>query len=155
MNKKNLALIALVLALAAVYVIFFTDWFRSKPMVISHTTRPMGRGGRMLTLFSLGDDYELTEIKVVPLAEWETNKLAQPLWHVVGHSDDPVNHFVYGQGIDGMDPVVDGSRPLPLQMGVSYRIFITAGRLKGWHDFQSRPPGASPPAQRTNVTQGP
>jgi len=136
MTKKNIALISLALVLATVYVIYFTDWFHTKSIIISHTTRPLGRAGRMVLLFSLGDDYELTEIKVVPLAEWQTNRFAQPLWHVLGDSSDTFNHFVYGQRMDGMDPVIEGTHPMPLQPGVKYRIFVNAGKMKGYHDFQ-------------------
>lgn len=136
MTKKNIALISLVLVLAAVYVIYFTDWFRTKPIVIAHTSRPIGREGQRILLFSLGNDYELTEIKVVTLTEWQTNRLAQPLWHVLGDSADTVNRFVYGQHIEGLDPAVEGTRPQPLQPGVKYRIFVTAGKQKGFNDFQ-------------------
>jgi hypothetical protein len=156
MNKKNFALIAVVLVLAAVYIIYFTDWFRSKPIIISHTSRPMGRNGRMLMLFSLGGDYNITEIKVVPLDEWQTNRMAQPLWHVLGDSDDPVNHFVYGQRLDGLDPAVEGARPEPLQPGVKYRIFVAGDSRKGSHDFQWNSPATTTnQAPRRAVSQGP
>jgi hypothetical protein len=156
MNKKNLALIGLVLVLAAVYVIYFTDWFRSKPIIISHTSRPMGRNGREMLLFSLGGDYSITEIKVVPLDEWQTNRMTPPVWHVEGDGTDPVNHFVYGQNLDGLDPVVEGVRPDPLQPGVKYRIFVTGDSRKGSHDFLWNPPAtATNPALRRAVSQGP
>ena len=138
--KKNLFLIGIVLVLAVVYIIFFTGWFRPKIIHISHTSRPAAgaRGGSPVSrlAFSLGDYYELTEVKVVPLAEWQTNKEAQPLWHLVSDGSDDVDHFFYGENIDGMDPAVDGSKPQPLQPGVIYRIFVAAGKARGWHDFQ-------------------
>ena len=140
MNKKNVILIACALVLAVVYVTYFTDWFWPKTIHISHTSRPVrsARAGQAATRlgFGLGDDYELTEIKVVPLAEFQTNKLAQPLWHLVGDpSSDSINVFFYGQKIDGMDLAVEGARPEPLQPGVTYRIFVTAGKASGQHDF--------------------
>ncbi|HEY3761212.1 MAG TPA: hypothetical protein VGN23_05645 [Verrucomicrobiae bacterium] len=144
MNKKNYALIGLVLVLAAVYVVYFTDWFRSKPIIISHTSRPMGRTGHEALLFSLGGDYSVTEIEVVPLDEWQTNRLAQPLWHVKGDGTDPVNHFAYGQRMDGLDPVVDGTHAESLQPGVKYRIFVSGDSRKGSHDFLWNPPAAAP-----------
>ncbi len=148
MNKKNFALIAIVLALAAVYAIYFTDWFRTKTIVIAHTSRPMGGNNRKVLIFSLSGDYTVTEIKVVPLDEWQTNKLAQPLWHLTGETSRSINHFFYGRNLDGLDPVVDGVRPVPLQPGTTYRIFVSAGRVKGWHDFQIGP--APPPVVRRN-----
>lgn len=148
MNKKNCVLIAFALVLAIVYVVYFTDWFRTKPIVISHTSRPMGRNGRVITIFSLGNYYTMTEIKVVPLAEWQTNRFALPLWHLVGKAENPVNHFVYGQSLRGMSPEVDGARVMPLQPGTKYRIFVAAGSLIGSHDFLSGPSVTPTPSVR-------
>jgi len=156
MNKKKFALIGLVLVLAVVYVVYFTDWFRAKPIIISHTSRPMGRNGRVMLLFSLGGEYSITTIEVVPLAEWQTNRFAQPVWHVQGDGTDPINHFAYGQNLDGLDPAVEGTHPQRLQPGVKYRIFVTGDSRKGWHDFQWNPPAtATNPAPRRAVSQGP
>jgi hypothetical protein len=133
--KKNLFLVGIVLVLAVVYVFFFTSWFQPKIIQISHTSRPLGGRAAQLA-FGLGGDYELTEVKVVPLADWQADKNAQPLWHLVSDGSDDVNHFFYGENIGGMDPDVDGAKPQPLQPGVTYRIFVAAGRARGWHDFQ-------------------
>jgi hypothetical protein len=139
--KKNLFLIGIVLVLAAVYVIYFTDWFRPKMIQLSHTVRPINAAGRFgpavsrLT-FGLDNDYELTEVKVVPFAEWQTNKDAQPLWHLVSdEGSDDINHFFYGENISGMDSAVEGAKPQPLQPGVKYLLLIAAGRAKGQHEF--------------------
>ena len=157
MNKKNFMLIGLVLVLAAVYAVFFTDWFRPKTIQISHTSRPARTGGRNggrtgavanPLIFGLGDYYSLTEVKVVPLAALQTNKLAQPVWHLVSdEGSDDVDQFSYGQKINGMDPAVEGARPEPLQPGVAYRIFIAAGKIRGQHDFHI---GATPANTVTN-----
>ena len=143
MNKKNFILAGLVVVLAAAYVVWFTDWFRPKPIQISHTNRPIrSASGPSVAhmVFKLGDDYELTEIKVVPLDALKNNPLAQPAWHLVGNSDS-INTFTYGENIDGMDPAVEGARAEPLQPGVTYRLFVRAGSVKGQHDFQI---GAAP-----------
>jgi hypothetical protein len=42
-----------------------------------------------------------------------------------------------------MDSAVAGARPEPLQPGVNYRIFITAGKAKGQHDFHIGPAPAN------------
>jgi hypothetical protein len=147
MSKKNYVLIAIALVLAGVYAVFFTDWFRTKTILISHTSRSMRAGaatGRII--FGLGDYYSLTEIKVVPLAALQTNKLAQPVWHLVSNEgSDDVNHFIYGQKINGMEPAIEGARPEPLQPGVIYRLFVTAGKIRGQHDFQLGAPPVNPP----------
>lgn len=135
--KKNLFLVGIVLVLAIVYVIFFTSWFQPKIIVVSHTTRPSGRGSGTQLAFSLGADYELTEVKVVALAEWQTDKDAQPLWHLVSDDgSDDINHFFYGENINGMDPAIEGARPQPLQPNVKYLLLVTAGKYKGQHEFQ-------------------
>ncbi|HUZ08138.1 MAG TPA: hypothetical protein VMV89_11705 [Candidatus Paceibacterota bacterium] len=153
MNKKNYALIAIVLVLAGFYVIHFTDWFRPKTIHISHTSRSIRLGGQTgpannLVFFGLEGDYSLTEVKVVPVAALRTNQLAQPVWHLVSdEGSDDVNQFFYGERIQGMDPAVSGAQPEPLQSGVVYRLFITAGKVRGQQDFQL---GASPASTATN-----
>ena len=155
MNKKNLILIAVALILAGVYIVYFTGWFQPKTIQISHTSRPVrsARTGSAATRlnFGLGDYYSLTEIKVVPIAALQTNKLAQPVWHLVSDSgSDDVNLFFYGEKINGMDPAVEGARPEPLQPGVTYRLFVAAGKIKGQHDFQLGAPPVSPPKPKSS-----
>ncbi len=158
MNKKSFILIAIVLVMAGIYAIYFTDWFRPKTIEISHTSRPARTGGRTggrtgaaanPMIFHLGGDYySLTEIKVVPLAALQKDKLAQPVWHLVSdEGSDDVDNFSYGQKINGMDPAVEGARPEPLQPGVTYRLFVVAGKVKGQHDFQI---GVAPANAATN-----
>jgi len=147
MNKRKFILIAVALALAGVYVVCFTDWFKPKTIQISHTVRPGRFGNRPgatanapLLAFGLGGDYMLTEIKVVPLAALQANPLAQPVWHLVSDSNSvPISRLTYGQGIRGMKPEVPGVRPQPLQPNVTYRLLLQAGLLKGQHDFRLRP----------------
>ena len=137
MTKKNSFLIVILLVMASVYVACFTQWFRPKTIHISHTVRP-GEAAAPLLAFGLGGDYELTEIKVVPLAALQANPLAQPVWHLVSESKSvPIKYFIYGQGIRGMKPEVPGVRPQPLQPNVTYRLLLQAGSLKGQHDFQA------------------
>jgi hypothetical protein len=166
MNKKNLFLVGLVLLLAGLYAVYFTDWFQTRTILISATANRsastrLGAGragaGRVAArlsvstspiAFALNDYYELTDIKVYSLTELETNKLALPLWHLVGDpSSDSINSFVYGQNLEGMAPPVNGLQPEPLQPGVMYRIFLTDGKIKGQHDFHL---GAAPANASTN-----
>ncbi len=145
MNKKTIVLIAIALGLAAIYAIFFTDWFRPNTIRIFHTTRvmrvnPRNGAARSRLMFGLGDTYSLTEVKVVPLAALQTNKFAPPVWHLVSdEGSDDVDRFFYGEQIRGMDPGIEGARAEPLQPGVTYRLFVTAGKIKGRHDFQIGP----------------
>jgi len=159
------------LALAGVYVFYFTDLFKPKIIHISsinaRVTRParaasrglLGRLADLATgnvrasadasptvpvIFKLGQPYKLKDIKVVELDQWQTNKNCLPLWHLVASTNSvPINQpFNYGQNIRGMKPAVLGTHAQQLQPGVKYRLFATDGSAKGQHDFQ---PVAVPP----------
>jgi hypothetical protein len=152
MNKKNYALIAIVLVLVGVYIICFTDLFKPKTIIISKASRPVRTTRTGATsdqvFFALDNDYSLTEVKVVPIAALQTNKLAQPIWHLVSDSgSDDVGQFPYGQQINGMDSAVAGTEAGPLQPGVMYRLFVAAGKAKGQLDFQL---GVTPVSPSTN-----
>src|ERR1700691_3626931 len=112
MTRKNWVLITVTLILAGIYAFYFTDWFKPKIIQISHTSRVIRRRFRFnekddaVTLpvtFGFDHRYKLTEIKVVPLAAWQTNKNALPIWHLISDSNSvPVENFIYGQNIRGM-----------------------------------------------------
>ena len=153
MTKKNWILVFCALALAVVYVCFFTDCFKPASVQISHTARPLpSRSPRNATTvavaFNLNHDYRLTEIKVVPLVEWQTNHSVLPLWHLVSDpKSEPTKIFLYGQNIDGMKPAMSGAQPKPLETNVVYRLFVSAGSVKGQHDFEI---GGKPSTASTN-----
>ena len=164
MNKKSYFLIGLVLVMAGIYVVYFTNWFKTGSIGIFTTqlgarmsgppsARMTARAGTVAAsanflTFGLDDYYELTEIKVVPLAELQTNALAEPVWHLVGDpSSDSIKSFTYAQSVEGMVPAVNGLQPEPLETGVLYRIFVTDGKLKGQHDFHL---GPAPVSASTN-----
>jgi hypothetical protein len=154
MNKKNFILVGLVFLAAIAYVVFFTHWFRPQIIsTISHSSRFLraargARGSEPALIFSLGGYYELTDVKVVSLAEFQTNKLTLPLWHLVSESgSDSISTFSYGENISGMDPATESALPEPLKPGVAYRLFVAAGKARGQHDFYV---GAPPPNAITN-----
>ncbi len=144
MTKKNWLMTIVLVVLAVVYVFYFTDWFKPKIIQITHTSRAFGRrpgatadpAMRPIT-FSLEPPSRITELKVVPLAAWQTNQNTLPLWHLVASSNAaPVKIFVYGQRLRGLKPAIAGTRAEPLQPNVTYRLFLTAGKAKGQHDFE-------------------
>ena len=152
MTKQKRILIVTVLLLVCVYVYHFTGWFQPKIITISCTQRFQSSRGpsaeRVPTiLFGFGGQrYRLSEIKVVPLAVWQTNQAILPVWHLVAHSRSaPVEFFAYGGNLPGMESAVAGARPEPLATNVTYRLFIRAGGNKGQCDFQlgGRPPAAA------------
>jgi len=141
-TKKNWLLISVALALGAVYVIYFTDWFKPSTVRIFHTSRnlrpQLQQGGILPGLtFVLGRPLRLTELKVVSRGAWETNKNALPVWHLASTSNSvPVKMFFYGQRIGGLKPAIPGDRPQPLATNTVYRLFVTAGKTTGQHDFE-------------------
>lgn len=142
MNAKNWLLILVAVGLAATYGIFFTDWFQPKTVKIFHTSRRMPgraaqRPGQASLLFALNRPLKLTEVRVVPLAAYQTNQHTLPLWHLVSDSNSvPVKGIFYGQNIRGLKPAVPGTRAQPLTNNVTYRLLISAGPIKGEHDFE-------------------
>jgi len=152
MAKKQWILIIVAVALAVVYVCYFTHWFEPKIIQISYTNRPLpsrgpSRAGFPTILFGFeGQRYRLSEVEVVPLAAWQTNQSTAPVWHLIANSRSaPVEFFRYGQNLRGMKPAVPGARPEPLKTNTTYRLFVRAGWLKGQCDFQlgGRPPTTS------------
>jgi hypothetical protein len=162
MSKKNFFLFGLVLVMAGIWVVFFSHWFDRQSIGIVTASRPVSArsgartgaraglrsGARATTpaaptialFFGLDDYFELTEIKVVPVAALQTNPMALPVWHLVGDPcSDSIKSFSYGQTVEGMVPAVTGLQPEPLQPGVIYRVFVTDGKLKGQHDFHIGP----------------
>ena len=144
MTRKSWILIGFALALAIVYAVYFTNWFKPGVIRIYHVTRPTGyamqtrrNGPAPPITFGLEEARILTEIKVVPLVAWQTNQNTLPVWHLVmDFNPEAVEFFVYGESIRGMNPAVPGAQPQPLQPNVAYRLFVTAGNARGWHDFK-------------------
>lgn len=151
MAKKQWFLLAVFVLLAVVYVCAFTNWGRRPGMQISHTANsrqkgkigPRVRAGAINTAimtFYFDRPYQFTEIKVVRLAEWQTNQSALPLWHLISASNSvPTKKFNYGLAIGGMKPFVASAWPQPLETNVIYRMFLTAGAVTGQHDFSAPP----------------
>jgi hypothetical protein len=153
MTKQKRVLIVTALLLAGVYLYHFTGWFQPKIIQISYTERyqsARGPAGRFpLILFGFGGQrYQLSEIKVVPLAAWQTNQAIMPVWHLVSRSRSaPLEFFAYGGNLPGMESAVAGTHAEPLQTNVTYRLLLRAGGYKGQCDFQlgGRPPATSTP----------
>jgi hypothetical protein len=139
MTKKSLLLVLFAIGLVTVYVIWFSDWFLPRTVQIFHTSRnlhPNARFGNSLQ-FGVTHQTRFTELKVVPRDAFETNKNVVPVWHLVSDSNSiPVKTFFYGQFIGGMHPAIKGVRAEPLETNVFYRMFITAGKVRGQHDFE-------------------
>lgn len=149
MTKKNIIVLTVTfLAVIGFYLYLFKDSFRKPNIQISHTIRlnptylrhppkdATAEDFPRFINFGLSGDYKLTSVKVVPLAELETNRFAHPLWELISDSNSvPIRAFTYGLRIRGMHPAVQGATADPLVPNVTYRLFVEAHSLKGQHDF--------------------
>jgi hypothetical protein len=137
-------MIALLAALAVVYAVYFTDWFKPKTLQLSHTVRDLRRGparpGAMPSLkFGIDRQIRLTEVRVVAEGDAATNKNGVTVWHLISDSNSiPMKTFFYGQFIPGMHPEIKGTRPQDLTTNVTYRLMVRAGKYTGEHEFQLR-----------------
>ena len=142
MTKKNWCLIGIAAVLAAVYIAFFTEWFKPQTVKIFHTSRNLRVRNPQIgalpgLIFGMNRQLKLTDIKVVPVNALETNRNNLPVWHLISDSNSvPVKSFFYGQVIRGLKPAVQGSRPQALATNVTYRLIIEAGKIRGEHDFE-------------------
>ncbi len=145
MTTKNWLLLALVVLLGSFSLYLNRDWFAGDNIQIMHRSRPARGAFRrprsdnpLIDPISFWFDrkLKLTSLKVVPLADIETNKFPQPIWYLISDSNSvPIKEFSYGMSIRGMHPARKGSSPDPLEPGVTYRLFVQAGRKKAEHDF--------------------
>jgi hypothetical protein len=158
-SRKEYFLVGLVVVLVGLYVVCFTDWFRPGTLRIEHSTRVLreawngaqrvdstGKEELGNVSFTLHGTFMLDSVKVVPLAEYLTNKYVPPTWALEsGSGSDPVSGFAYGMNIAGMKPVHQGRTPELLEPGRTYRLIVEAGRVRGEHDFSI---GGTPAALR-------
>jgi hypothetical protein len=161
-RTKGILTVTLILAVVALYLYVYRDAYIRHPIQISHTFRMSRAMARrlpkslahnfpLIPTFDLSQPYRLTSVKVVPLDELKSKGFAHPLWELVSASNSPpTTAFFYGRPIQGMHPKIAGTEPDPLVTNVTYRILVTAGRLKGQHDFTitaaDLPPEPTPPA---------
>ncbi|MFN7140109.1 MAG: hypothetical protein ACK4UN_12310 [Limisphaerales bacterium] len=142
MPKKNIFLFLVLIVVSGLYVYYFTDLF-NKP-VISISARPRLERARQpqtpdrySVSFSFDRRCELTEVKVVSLREFETNKYARAYWHMISDSNSvPVKGVLYGEQVKGMKPKIPKMKAEPLQPGEKYRLMISAGKNRGEIDFE-------------------
>lgn len=146
MSKKNIIVLAVsFLAVAATYFYLYKDSFQKEHIQISHTIRPStwalthpNNSDQPTRLVSFGFEhsYKLTSVKVMVVADLETNKYAQPIWDLISESNSvPMKGIVYGMHIRGMHPSVKGAQPGELASNVPYRLIVQAGSITGEHDF--------------------
>ncbi|MDD5140671.1 MAG: hypothetical protein PHY43_10480 [Verrucomicrobiales bacterium] len=147
MNKKTIFQIALLVVLASGGIYWLSGLFKPAkiqilcdihpPRMLQRNPRPASASPQFDVAFGFDQKYRLTDLKVVVLDEWTTNKQAHPLWHMVSASNAiPTKAIIYGQWINGMHPAVLGKHAEPLQPNVNYRLIIEAGSRTGDCDFK-------------------
>jgi hypothetical protein len=163
MNLKGIILSTVTIALAVVYAVYFTDWFRPKNIQIITQIRPMFRPGTgqgaYPVAFGLNAKYQLTSIQVYPAKALATNELAPPVWSLEGTpKSNPVKAFSYAGEVPGMKPVLAGIPAVPLQIGEEYLLVIEADGKTGKTNFFAggvAPPVAQAPAGPVNLAPPP
>jgi|SRR5439155_814164 len=146
-RKRKFLALAGVMVVLGLYAYAYRDWFRPGEIQI-YDRISTGRSIRRSTRTNLTANvaglafvfdryYELTDVKVVAVAELATNKHAYALWRLVSDSNSiPVKAFNYGEHIRGMRPEVKRARAEPLESNVPYRLLVQAKGHKGQHDFK-------------------
>jgi hypothetical protein len=139
MDRKSWLLVSFALALAVLYAVFFTEWFRSTPIeILPQVRETLGRGGRraagsgtLPVTFALDDSYRLSSVKVIALGTNST-QVPELMWQMASSTNSaPTKAILYGRKVDGMRPVPEGSAARPLVPGVHYKILVAAGRRHG------------------------
>jgi hypothetical protein len=147
MNRNGITLSVILVVLATIYVVKFTDWFRKQNIQIIPQIRPLRAAGNQRNpsqervypvSFSFDSKYKLTSVKVVAADDLATNKYPVPLWHLVSDSNSlPTKYVVYGYPIKGMKPAAARSKPEPLQPDVRYVLLLEAGDIKASTNFRT------------------
>lgn len=146
MTKNGIVLTVVFAVLAVLYVCYFTDLFRKETIQIIPQIRPgrpsaiphPGQPAVSPVSFAFDGKYCLTSVKVVAADDFATNKYANPLWHLISDSNSvPTKAIVYGLPIKGMKPAIPKAHPDPLLPGISYIMFVEAGKLRAQTNFHT------------------
>ena len=146
MEKRTLTLGAAAAVLAALYIAYFTDWFRRETIQVMCQPRKIAQrvdAKRNLEtvpvfpmVFGFLSKYEFSSVKVCKTEELRRERFPTPVWHIIAEtSSPPIKAIVYGVAPPGMRPVVEDSQPEALSPGVSYTVQVEAGSIKGEASF--------------------
>jgi len=146
MQNRSTLLIVIAVVLAALYISYFTDWFRRPTIqiIVQHrivpqrpnAARDQGEEPVYPVSFAFDNKYEFTSLKVVAAKEAETQKFPTALWDLVALTNSrPTKTIVYGVTPPGMRPRVEDTQPQPLQPDVTYLLLVEAGAMNGSTNF--------------------
>lgn len=150
MNKRNLALLIVLVVASAVAVYVFKDSFQAEPIHIAYMVRPApaprnptttdrfapsGKPGFNVT-FSFNRELSLKAVRLYNLQDVQTNKYPQAIWNLTSESNSPpVKSVVYGGRVRGLHTTVKGAVIDPLVAGQSYRLVIETTKESAERDF--------------------
>ena len=150
MNKKQIIVSVLILALAGLAAYLLKDWLKPAPIQIECLVRkaqpsrrpqssldaPSGKAGYNVT-FAFSQRAPLTSVKVFALEDVETNKYPHALWNLVCPSNPvPTKSLVYGSWVRGLQPATKGVTAEQLEPGKSYRVVVQADGQEVRQDFK-------------------
>lgn len=141
MRKKEMTWVVVLLALVGLSIWVNRNRFAKEQMVINPSLRPARRADAAVwpVFFALNNDFRLTSVEVIPFDGDKFNPLGRPVWHLVSDSNSvPMRAFRYGQFIKGMKPALKDVRAEQLEPGVTYRLLVEAGSVKGSADFSTK-----------------
>jgi hypothetical protein len=141
----NKFLAAIALLLAALYAVYFTDWFKRENIRIMSKSFPDPRNKDTNSVEPI-NFYIVPKTKVksigVIAADDATNRAPHYLWRMVAVSNAvAVDDFPYGAGIKGMRPFIPSQDPEPLRPRTHYRLRIETDKVKAEKDFVPRSGG--------------
>ncbi len=144
MTQKPILLVTVAVLCTGLLLYINRDWFVRRPIQISHRFHAFGgrfdRGGAAPLFFEFDRRLKLTSVKVIPLAELETNKFPRAAWQMISDSNSvPTRGFLYGGAIPGMRPALKGAIADALDPIQKYRLLLEAGSTKARHDFSLEP----------------
>jgi len=144
---KKIVLVTVIVLVGVIYYFLYHDFFTepgiqihvsTRPKISFNPRRPKPGMTDQIVLISLGKEYKLTSLKVIPVEDIKTNKFPHAIWDLTSESNSaPVEGFPYGTKIHGMHATVKGLEPEPLVSGAEYRIMVEANKIKGQHDFKT------------------
>lgn len=87
--------------------------------------------------FVFSSKAKITDLKVVPVQELETNKYPHAVWHLISDTaSEATKGIVYGDTVRGMKPKIPKTKAEPLEPQTKYRLFVEAGESRGQVDFE-------------------
>ncbi|HEY3861669.1 MAG TPA: hypothetical protein VGO59_07265 [Verrucomicrobiae bacterium] len=142
MKTKEWTWLVALAALIGLSIYMNRNRFAPEQMAINASLRLPRRGEAAVwpVFFALNDGFKLTSVEVIPFEDGKFNSASRPVWHLISDSNSvPTRAFRYGQPIRGMKPAVKNTQADALEPGVTYRLLLEAGRVKGTVDFSTRP----------------